>query len=147
MWPRGTLSWENRDRGELDYDLYPQGDSSYTLYEDDGVTRRYAAGSSATQQVDVHAHGPVTTVEVGASEGSYSGKPDARSYRFTVHGRSAPRMVVTQGGPLPRLDSAAALDSAASGWYFDGATGVTHVKTAPVPTDEDFSLHLIHGGH
>ncbi|MFI9161868.1 glycoside hydrolase family 31 protein [Kitasatospora aureofaciens] len=147
MWPRGTLSWENRDRGELDYDLYPQGDSSYTLYEDDGVTRRYAAGSSATQQVDVHAHGPVTTVEVGASEGSYSGKPDARSYRFTVHGRSAPRMVVTQGGPLPRLDSAAALDSAASGWYFDGAAGVTHVKTAPVPTDEDFSLHLIHGGH
>ncbi|CAM5647677.1 Glycoside hydrolase OS=Kitasatospora aureofaciens OX=1894 GN=GCM10010502_24830 PE=3 SV=1 [Kitasatospora aureofaciens] len=147
MWPRGTLSWENRNRGELDYDLYPQGDSSYTLYEDDGVTRRYAAGSSATQQVDVHAHGPVTTVEVGASEGSYSGKPDARSYRFTVHGRSVPRMVVTQGGPLPRLDSAAALDSAASGWYFDGATGVTHVKTAPVPTDKDFSLHLIHGGH
>ncbi|MFD8706893.1 TIM-barrel domain-containing protein [Kitasatospora sp. NPDC059648] len=147
MWPQGTLSWENRDRGELDYDVYPRGDSSYTLYEDDGVTRQYAAGSSATQQVDVHAHGPVTTIQVGASEGNYSGKPDARSYRFTVHGQSAPRTVVTQGGPLPRLDSAAALDSAASGWYFDQAAGVTHVKTAPFSTDDDFSLHLIHGGH
>ncbi|MFB7906012.1 TIM-barrel domain-containing protein [Kitasatospora sp. NPDC056076] len=144
MWPQGTLSWQNRDKGELDYDLYPKGDSSYTLYEDDGVTRQYNAGSSATQQVEVHAHGPVTTVEVGASEGSYTGKPDARSYRFTVHGQSAPRLVVTQGGRLPELHSAAALDTATSGWYFDTATGVTHVKTPSVPTDDEFSLHLIH---
>ncbi|WP_051711799.1 TIM-barrel domain-containing protein [Streptomyces sp. NRRL S-350] len=149
MWPKGTLSYQTRNRGELDYDLYPQaqGDSSYTLYEDDGVTRQFTAGSSATQQVDVHSAGPVTVIKVGASEGSYAGKPASRAYRFTVHGQPAPRQVVSQGGPLTRLDSAAALDSAPSGWYYDAATGVTHVKTPSRPTDRDFSVELIHGGH
>ncbi|MFI2609121.1 TIM-barrel domain-containing protein [Kitasatospora sp. NPDC018619] len=148
MWPQGTLSWQTRDRGELDYDLYPQarGDSSYTLYEDDGVTRQFAAGSSATQRVDVHSGGPVTVVEVGPSVGSYAGKPTSRAYRLTVHGRPAPRQVVSQGGPLPRLASAAALDSAATGWYHDAATGVTQVKTPDQPTDRGFSVGLIHGG-
>ncbi|MFJ2187167.1 TIM-barrel domain-containing protein [Kitasatospora sp. NPDC087861] len=147
MWPKGTLSWENRDRGELDYDLYPQGDSSYTLYEDDGVTRQFNAGSSATQRVDVHANRAVTTVTVGASVGSYTGKPASRGYRFSVHGQPAPQLVVTQGGPLPRLDSAAALDSASSGWYYDAATGVTQIRTPAVSTDRAFSVNLIHGGH
>ncbi|MFI6151253.1 TIM-barrel domain-containing protein [Kitasatospora sp. NPDC051170] len=146
MWPKGTLSWESRDRGELDYDLYPseRGSSTYTLYEDDGVSRQYAGGASATQRVDVHANPVVTTVKVGASEGSYTGKPQARSYRFTVHGQGAPSFVATDDGPLPQLDSAAELDAADSGWYHDEATGLTEVKTAKVSTDHGFSLHLIH---
>ncbi|MGW2873049.1 glycoside hydrolase family 31 protein [Kitasatospora sp. NPDC001225] len=149
MWPKGTLSWENRDRSELDYDLYPKasGDSSYTLYEDDGVTRQYAAGSSATQQVDVHTGRAVTNIRIGASDGDYAGKPAERSYRLTVHGRPAPRLVATDAGPLPRRDSAAALDAAGSGWYHDAATGVTTVRTPSVPTGDGFSLNLVHGGN
>lgn len=147
MWPMGTLSWQNRDRTELDYDLYPQGDSSYTLYEDDGTTRQFAQGASATQRVDVHANRAVTVVKVGASVGSYTDKPARRAYRFTVHGQPAPRQVVTEGGPLPRLDSAAALGSASSGWYYDAATGVTEIRTPAVSTDHGFSLQLIHGAH
>jgi len=141
MWPKGTLSWENRDRGELDYDLYPQGDSSYTLYEDDGVTRGFAQGASATQRVDVHAHGTATVVNVGASEGSYAGKPDARGYRFTVHGQGEPRLVVTAGGPLPRLTSA---DPGAVGWSYDPATGVTEIRTGQISTDRAFSVEIVH---
>ncbi|GAA2742761.1 TIM-barrel domain-containing protein [Kitasatospora cinereorecta] len=141
MWPKGTLSWENRDRTELDYDLYPQGDTAYTLYEDDGVTRQYAQGSSATQRVDVHAHGAATVVQVGASEGTYAGKPAARAYRFTVHGQGEPRLVVGPGGPLPRLTTD---DPAATGWRYDPATGVTEIRTPSRPTDRPFSVEIIH---
>ncbi|AUG75439.1 glycoside hydrolase [Kitasatospora sp. MMS16-BH015] len=149
MWPQGTTSWQTRDKAELDYDLYPQGDTSYTLYEDDGTTRQYAAGASATQRVDLHAPGGgqgATVVTIGASAGSYTGKPAARSYQLTVHEATAPRRVVTEGGPLPQLASAAALAGAASGWYYDAATGVTRIKTPSISTDHAFTVNLIHGG-
>ncbi|MER5641025.1 TIM-barrel domain-containing protein [Kitasatospora sp. NPDC002227] len=149
MWPQGTTSWQTRDKAELDYDLYPQGDTAYTLYEDDGTTRQFAGGASATQQVELHAPGGgqgATVVKIGASTGSYTGKPAARAYRLTVHEAKAPRQVVTEGGPLRQLGSADALASAASGWYFDAATGVTQIKTPSVSTDQAFTVNLIHGG-
>jgi hypothetical protein len=148
MWPKGTLSWQTRDKSELDYDLYPQGDSGYTLYEDDGVTRQFAAGSAATQRVQVHAPGGgngATVVKVGPSEGDYAGKPAACSYRFAVHGDGVPGWVVTDGGPLQRYDSAAAFASAASGWYADPTSGVVEIKTLSMPTDRGFSVELVHG--
>ncbi|WP_412538555.1 glycoside hydrolase family 31 protein [Longispora sp. K20-0274] len=146
MWPQGTTSWQTRDKTELDYDLYPQGDTTYALYEDDGTTRQYAHGASATQKVQLHANPAVTQVKIGASEGSYAGKPDSRTYRLTVHDHNAPRQVVTEGGPLPQLESAAALDSATSGWYFDPTTAETVIKTPSMSTDHPFTVNLIHDG-
>ncbi|GAA1361665.1 glycoside hydrolase family 31 protein [Streptomyces beijiangensis] len=144
MWPKGTTSWQTRDKGELDYDIYPQGTTKYTLYEDDGVTRKYAKGSSATQQVEVRApgHGRATVIKVGASVGRYDGKAASRSYGFTVHAKTAPKQVVAAGGKLPHLADAKAFDAAASGWYTDPATGVTHIRTRSLSTDHGFSVEL-----
>jgi hypothetical protein len=132
MWPKGTTSWQTRDRHELDWDLYPKGDSDYTLYEDDGVTRGFAEGASATQRVSVSAAKRATEVNVGASKGSYRDKPGARSYRFTVHGESAPRQVLLNGRPLP-----------ASAWSYDTDSGVTTVRTPSLTLDRAFSLRLM----
>ncbi|MDF6046382.1 DUF5110 domain-containing protein [Streptomyces sp. JH14] len=145
MWPKGTTSWQSRDRHELDYDLYPQGTSTYTLYEDDGVTRKFTEGASATQRVRVQAptHGKAsTTIKVGASMGSYEGKPATRAYRFTVHGKDAPSQVVMDGSRLQRLNSATALASAESGWYTDPATGITEIRTPSVSTGRGFTVEL-----
>ncbi|WP_329126211.1 glycoside hydrolase family 31 protein [Streptomyces sp. NBC_01465] len=143
MWPKGTTSWQTRDKGELDYDIYPQGTTKYTLYEDDGVTRKYTKGSSATQQVEVRApgHGRPTSIKVGASVGSYDGKAASRSYGFTVHGATAPHQVVAAGGKLVHLADATAFASAGSGWYTD-ATGVTHIKTRSLSTGHALSVEL-----
>jgi alpha-glucosidase (family GH31 glycosyl hydrolase) len=142
MWPKGTTSYKSRDVHELDWDVYPQGRSSYTLYEDDGVTRDFAKGASATQRVTVDQGEHATELNVGASRGSYKNKPDARAYRFTVHGESAPHRVSTEGTTLPRVGSADALAAAGSGWYYDADTGVTTVKTARQPLDRDFTVTL-----
>ncbi|MER7916143.1 MULTISPECIES: TIM-barrel domain-containing protein [unclassified Streptomyces] len=134
MWPKGTTSWQTRDRLELDWDLYPSahGTSHYTLYEDDGVTRDFAKGAAATQRVSLHRDAHGTTVSVGASEGAYHGKVAARTYRFTVHGGSAPARVLVDGRQLPR-----------SAWSFDPATRVTTVTTASLPLDRGFGLRLV----
>ncbi|MFE2386152.1 glycoside hydrolase family 31 protein [Streptomyces misionensis] len=136
MWPKGTTSWQTRDRHELDWDLYPSthATSHYTLYEDDGVTRDFAKGAAATQRVSVRRDAGGTTVSVGASKGTYARKVAARTYRFTVHGSAAPARVLVNGHQLP-----------SSAWSFDAATRVTTVTTASLPTDRGFSVRLVDG--
>ncbi|WP_329585193.1 DUF5110 domain-containing protein [Kitasatospora sp. NBC_01250] len=144
MWPKGTLSWQTRDTGRLGYDIYAQGQSDYTLYEDDGTTRAYQQGASATQHVTVHALGQghgVTEVNVGPSVGSYTGKPAARSYDFSVHVGAAPAVVLLDGRPLARSGAADG-----SSWSYDATAGVVHVTTPKESTSGSFSLLLAGAG-
>jgi hypothetical protein len=120
---------------EVTFDLYPQGDSQYTLYEDDGNTRRYQQGESSTQQIRVQApaqgSGPVQ-VQIDAVQGQYNGQLAQRRYGLRVLSRQAPRAVQAGGRALPALADAAAFNSAAEGWYFDAQErrGTLHVRTA-----------------
>lgn len=54
MWPQMNYTGE-KPVSTLTYDLYPRGASSFTLYEDDGITRAYRNGAYATQQVQMTA--------------------------------------------------------------------------------------------
>jgi alpha-glucosidase len=133
MWPKGTTSWKNRDKGQLGYDVYASepGHSAYTLYEDDGVTRKFKEGASATQHVSVDNGKRGSVINVGASKGSYAGKVSERAYSFTVHGGGAPERVTVNGRPLP-----------GSSWSHDEKTHVTTVRTAALPTGKAFTVRL-----
>ncbi|TQJ21238.1 uncharacterized protein DUF4968 [Micromonospora sp. A202] len=128
MWPQMNYTGE-KPVSTLTYDLYPRGASSFTLYEDDGITRAYRNGAYATQQVQMTAPASGTgtvTVDVGASTGTYAGKPSSRSYEFSVHLAGAPQAVTVAGRTLPPLSTRAAYDSASSGWFY--ADGVLWIK-------------------
>ncbi|WP_338694746.1 NPCBM/NEW2 domain-containing protein [Streptomyces sp. Q6] len=147
MWP-GIRSYADRDADSpLAWDVYPQGSSSFELYEDDGVTRAHRDGAYATQRADVTAprSGPGDVrVRVGASEGTYRGKQSARPYAFTVHTGDAPSQVELDGRKMARLDSRSAYDKAGSGWFYDRDErgGVVLVKTAKLSTGRAFTLDL-----
>ncbi|MGW1886233.1 NPCBM/NEW2 domain-containing protein [Streptomyces sp. NPDC001970] len=151
MWPGGIRSYADRTADSpLAWDIYPQGRSSFTLYEDDGVTREHRAGKYATQRADVEAPqrgaGDVT-VRIGASKGSFTGKQTARPYQFTVHTGDAPSAVELDDRTLPRLTSKAAYEAAARGWFHDrhdrdDRGGVVKVKTRALRTDRAFVLEL-----
>lgn len=148
MWPGGIRSYADRTADSpLAWDIYPQGSSSFELYEDDGVTRAHRAGAYATQTAEVRAPkrgaGDVT-VRIGASKGSFAGKSASRPYQFTVHTGDAPSEVGLGGRALPRLGSRAAYDAAAQGWWYDrdDRGGVVKVKTAAQRTDRPFTLEL-----
>ncbi|CAL9632606.1 NPCBM/NEW2 domain-containing protein [Streptomyces sp. enrichment culture] len=147
MWP-GITSYRDRTADSpLAWDVYPQGRSSFTLYEDDGVTRQHRAGEYAEQRVEVtaprHGPGPVS-IDVGASVGSFDGKQTTRPYRFTVHTGSAPEQVRLGDRTLPRHTSEAAFDAAAEGWWYDAAdrAGVVQVKTRALSTARAHRLEL-----
>ncbi|WP_338763676.1 TIM-barrel domain-containing protein [Nocardia vulneris] len=147
MWAQGTKSWQTRDRGVLDLDIYPKGAGSFTLTEDDGVTRDYRSGAQATQQFGVRAPDSGTgTVEVtiGASTGSYRDQPAQRRYQLAVHTAAAPAAVQTSTGALHRCADRAELDRADSGWWFDpnDRGGAVHVKTAPIAARDSRTVTL-----
>ncbi|WP_431781242.1 TIM-barrel domain-containing protein [Streptomyces chumphonensis] len=147
MFPEGTLDWqEGKDAGQLDLDVYPQGTSSFTLYEDDGRTRAHAAGESAAQRFEVTApkareRGPVT-VSIGALEGAYEGRPAERRYGLSVHTNTEPARVRAGKRGLTEYRSREALDAAGSGWFYDAPSGVVHVRTAAVPTDGTATVRI-----
>lgn len=147
MWP-GIRSYRDRTADSpLAWDVYPQGDTSFTLYEDDGVTRQHRDGAYATQRADVRAPergaGDVS-VTINASRGSFTGQQAERPYEFTVHTGSEPREVKLDR-TLPRLTSKSAYEKARQGWWYDrdDRGGVVHVKTAPLSTAEKFTVKLL----
>ncbi|POX44640.1 glycoside hydrolase [Streptomyces sp. Ru71] len=147
MWP-GIRSYRDRTASSpLAWDVYPQGRSSFTLYEDDGVTRQHRQGRYAEQRVTVTAPesgAGAVRIDVGASAGSFTGKQSARPYLFTVHTGSAPAQVRLDGRVLPRQASKAAFDAAAEGWFHDAGDrgGVVQVKTRAVATSRAFRVDL-----
>ena len=132
---------------EVTLDLYPQADSHYTLYEDDGNSRRYQHGESSTQLITMHAPaqgaGPVQ-VQIGAVQGQYQGQLAQRRYVLRVLSRQPPRAVQIAGRALPLLADAAAFDGAGEGWYFDASErhGTLHVRTAAQDIRQPLSLQL-----
>ncbi|MCB5181946.1 TIM-barrel domain-containing protein [Streptomyces antimicrobicus] len=133
MWPQMNHSGE-KPVTPLTYDIHPRGSSSFTLYEDDGLTRAHHNGAYARQRVDVTA--PTTgtgdvTVSVGAAQGDYAGKPASRGYELALHVAAAPARVTVGGTTLTPLASRSAYDAAATGWFFDPAdrAGVLWIKT------------------
>ncbi|MFI6878008.1 NPCBM/NEW2 domain-containing protein [Streptomyces sp. NPDC050400] len=147
MWP-GIRSYTDRDaHAPVAWDVYPQGSSSFQLYEDDGVTRAHRDGAYATQRAEVTAPkagaGDVR-VRIGASEGTYRGKQSARPYAFTVHTADAPSRVELDGRKLTRHASRSAYEAAGSGWFYDRDErgGVVLVKTGERSTGRAFTLDL-----
>ena len=143
MWPEGTLSWKTRDRSRLDLDVYPAQPGSFTLYEDDGVTRGYSRGEYAEQAFTVTPGATGITVGIGPSVGTYAGKVDRRAYRLTVHDLGVTTGVSVGDTVLPRYDDKAAFDAAATGWYRDPSrAGQTVVQLPPLAADASATVTL-----
>ena len=144
MWPQMTHSGQ-KPATPITYDIHPRGTSTFTLYEDDGLTRAYKTGAFGRQRVDVTA--PTTgtgdvRVDVGALSGTYTGKLAERGYDFALHVASAPTSVTAAGATLTKHTTRSAYDSATTGWFFDPAdrSGVLHVKSGSRSTGTAFTV-------
>ncbi|WP_394830391.1 DUF5110 domain-containing protein [Pendulispora rubella] len=140
MWPQ-KLHFREVSTGPFAFDIYPPAPgqrSSFTLYEDDGLTRQYIDGKFAKQRiaVDVSSNGGLV-VSLGASQGDYTGKPESRHYELTLHTASPATRIDMAGTPLPRHRTKAAYDAAPDGWYFDPADrgGLLSIKTPDLRLD------------
>jgi alpha-glucosidase len=145
MWPEGINNHADvAPDARLTLDVYPWGEGSFELYEDDGVTREHQNGARSLQRFTVSApEGGRGNVEIaiGQRAGDYEGKSAARPYEAVAHTDSRPGAVLAGGQPLPELPSRAAYDDADTGWIYDGATVLA--KTADVASDDTLTVRLI----
>jgi alpha-glucosidase (family GH31 glycosyl hydrolase) len=113
----------------LTLDIYPGGQTSYTLYEDDGVTDQYAAGAfSTTQYVSDNSSGE-ETLAIAAAVGSYSGELSSREYVLKINLQKVkPSSVTRDGTTETEYFSWADFQAAQEGWFYDAAAKVVWVK-------------------
>ena len=124
------LRWvDEKPADPLTLDIYPQGTTSYTLYEDDGVTADYKNGAFSRTTFSCNDAGGQVAVSIGASTGTYNGKLTARTYLLKVNKQATdPGNVTRDGTPLTRFSSRSELDAAPEGWFYDAAADIVWVK-------------------
>ncbi|WP_083508871.1 NPCBM/NEW2 domain-containing protein [Arthrobacter alpinus] len=132
---------------ELTVDVYPAGASSFTLKEDDKVSREYKNGATSVQEFKVAApakNGGDVSVTIGKRDGDYAGKAAARPYNLAVHSGSAPSSVTVGATTVAKVPDATALEAAATGWYYDAADagGTVHVKVGAVASNATATITL-----
>ena len=148
MYPEMLFDGE-KPLDEVTFDLYPQGESHYTLYEDDGNTRRYQQGESSEQAITVQAPAQgsgIVTVHLDGVKGQYAGQLSQRRYALRVLGRQRPNAVQLDGRALPFIADRKAFATANEGWTFDAndRRGTIFVRMAAgdIRTAHDIRLDI-----
>jgi len=128
MWPAMRYAGE-LPVDTLTLDIYPDGKSSFELYEDDGVTRAHEKGDFAKTPIVCTApgqamkNGGVVNVTVGPTVGRYRDQLQKRTYMVKLHVAEAPSEVFlhTSSGvtKLKAMGSKSALGWEQRGWFYD----------------------------
>lgn len=121
----------------------PEIEGQYTLYEDDGETLEYLNGSFALTNFSQHISifsdtdplrgddQPALFINIGATEGMYTGQPARRVYLSEIHRVSeAPARVSKNGAALAPRSSLAELRAGGDGFFYDSASKRLYVQTS-----------------
>ena len=142
MYPETQYS-DQKAKGEITFDIWPNGNSEYTMYEDDGETRAYERGEWTTQTVKVEAPGAEVAGDVKVKilpvEGKgFKGQLKERSYELWVHTAARPTQVLLGGEEVLAISETNAVKvariyaNARQCWYYDESDkgGTVKVKLA-----------------
>ncbi|MDR0823799.1 MAG: DUF5110 domain-containing protein [Prevotella sp.] len=76
------------------YEVYPQGDSSFTEYDDDGVSEEYRAGKGVTTLIESNVGAKGTaTVTVHPAQGDFTGFVKEKATEFRINVTEKPKKV------------------------------------------------------
>jgi alpha-glucosidase len=106
--------------------LTPGTASSYSVYEDSGVSVEYQRGVFARTPIKATQTGDTLRVEIGPVEGGYPGMPQRRGFELRLPADWAPAEVTVNGVAVKRAGPAGK-----GGWSFEGNTLTTVI---PVPS-------------
>ncbi|WP_343758230.1 discoidin domain-containing protein, partial [Clostridium oceanicum] len=154
MYPSSNYDGEKMpgDTYPITFDIYPSGESSFDLYEDDGETKEYRNGKSSKTKIQVVApeNGEGnSTVTVNPTEGSYKGMVTSRKNQFTIHSKSAPQtltlVVDGETKTLTKASTKEAYDKNNSNvWFFDSKEkgGILYAKTESIDVTKKIVLNI-----
>lgn len=134
----GQKAWD-----PITLDVYPDGDSSFTLYQDDGHSLNFQAGQYTTTQISAHAVA-AKSVLITLAESNKQFSP--KSWEFSIHlpaQTTAPSPIQLNGQGVSALASQSAYTSATQGTWWDATNKVLWVKgPASTSTNETLTVSL-----
>jgi len=106
--------------------VYPNGESSFTLYEDDGITYKYLEDEVAKTEIKVNATDNQIVIDISPRSDSYDGMPKTRSFEVKLYCVETAKKMLLNGNPLANPDGTPA-------WYYDQATKSVCFKVTEDP--------------
>jgi alpha-glucosidase len=82
----------------LELDVYPDGESAFTLYEDDGISYDYLQGAVAETHITCNAGKDGISLAIAPRRGAYAGMPEERRFAVRLHA-ARPRRLLVNGQP------------------------------------------------
>jgi len=140
MYQQMNYDWE-RPTDTLTLDIYPSGNSSFVMYEDDGLTREHRDGVFAETLFVVKApqnnQGPAQVI-LDAATGDFKGRLKQRVYQLEIHTGYSAEKITLNGKKLKKIKSKEAFDTGGTGWYYNPGykQGTLFVRTEYLSTDQ-----------
>ena len=107
------------------FELYPYGESDYSLYDDDGKTELYRIGEHATTHIHSSLVKDRLTVNIDKTEGNFAGQEKNQSTEIRINVSQAPKKLVAKMGgktvKLTEVSTMEALRSTENAWFYDKA--------------------------
>ncbi|MFQ6091697.1 MAG: glycoside hydrolase family 31 protein [bacterium] len=119
--------------------IFPTGTSTYTLYEDDGLSFDYEDGERALVTYTCEEKNGSVVVHIGERRGEYT--PPERWYMLQIHNLGdEPRAVEESGVKLVRSTTLDGLKRSESGWFYQKETSTAWVKIRDTGRAETIEL-------
>ncbi len=118
----------------LSLHFYPEGQSQFTLYEDDGLSLGYRKGEFAQTEITSQRKGSEVAITIAPRQGAYAGEPQKRAFDVYVH-TAKPQQVTLNGKPLSQ---------GPQGWQFDASSKVVRLKVEEDSSRKKSKLIAIH---
>ncbi len=80
------------------YEVYPFGQSSFTEYDDDGLTEKYKQGEGATTLIESSVNNNIATIKVNPAKGNFSGFEKNKTTEFRINVTQKPTSVSLKKG-------------------------------------------------
>lgn len=147
MYPDMNYVWE-KPADVLTLELYPYGESTFDMYEDDGLTRDFTKGKSVHTLISVSApkegKGKIA-VRIGKARGDYEGRLKERTYVLDIRSEEKPLSVNMNGASMPEI-TLADFSKGKEGWCFDpeDKNGRLKVRSRKVSTDQEQAFEMMY---
>jgi alpha-glucosidase len=133
--------WE-RAKDTLCLDIYPNGSSSYELYEDDGLTRKHREGEYSTTLFEVQEDSESLMLKINQVKGSYQDQPQDRVYLVDIHSEKAPRAVLIDGKKVKKSKGSNKKSKAAWSYYVKGNDQIVKITTHKIDINQESIVEL-----
>lgn len=115
------------------YEVYPAGKTSFTEYDDDGLTEAYKNGKAATTLIESSAANNTATITVHPAKGNFDGFMKSKTTEFRINLTQPPKSIAVRVGKAAvRLTKATSKEDFLSGtnvYFYDAAPNLNQFAT------------------